>query len=176
MLEGGRHIDENTGLIFPWYTKPFLDELIKWDLSDKVVFEFGMGDSSLWWAKKCKRLYGVESNKEWVGDGGVHNDKLLEFDNDWNPIDTLDPELYINAIFKCDCKLDIVIIDGLDREDCVEPAIKSLKKCGIIIYDNWMQSSVCVQSEKTQKRLLAFEHYIYQQPGHDDWKTAYFII
>ena len=44
----------------------------------------------------------------------------------------------------------------------------------MIIYDNWMQPSVMVQSEKTQQRLLAFRHEIYQQPGHDDWKTALF--
>lgn len=184
-VEGWRHINEETGELYPWYVKPALELLDSMDLKDKIVYEYGVGDSSLWWAKRCKKLYGVESNPYWanivnkkIGDIATIrcNPNFIKYTEDFKAIDTKDPELYINDILKHKVKFDIVIIDGLDREECVEPAISCMKSNSVLIYDNWMQPSVTVQSEETQKRLLAYEHKIFSQEGHDDWKTAIFYI
>jgi hypothetical protein len=55
----GRRYDSVTGEIQPWYTHLALDEIQKWDLHDKVVLEWGGGFSSLWWAKRCLRLFTI---------------------------------------------------------------------------------------------------------------------
>jgi predicted O-methyltransferase YrrM len=173
----------NDGEYYPWYTHPTLEMLDTLDLSDKIVFEFGVGDSSIWWGRRCKKLYGVEYTKQWVDHVNEnvkatieHNQNFIKYTPDWQPIDLDNPDNYVHSISKHGIKFDIIIIDGGDREECVEPALANIKEGGMIIFDNWMQPSVCVQSGKIQERLLAFKHDIYHQPGHPDWKTAVFYI
>jgi predicted O-methyltransferase YrrM len=157
-----QHIDPETGLLFPWYVKSFLDELATWDLKGKIVFEYGCGASTLWWRKKAKSVYSMDENKEYAeAVTGVH---LAA-----NPVD------YVNWIYETPSP-DIVVIDGERlREECVQPALACLRQGGKLIYDNWMQPSVEVQSEETQKILLSLPHFIYKQYGHPDWQTAVFI-
>jgi SAM-dependent methyltransferase len=161
-------IDPSTGLVFPWYTKSFLDELVTWDLKDKVVFEYGCGASSLWWAAKCKKLYGVENNKEYFGTVAYHIGDIARISHE------MEEERYINSIRQWGIQFDIVIVDGGWRDESIPTVLEHLKPGGKIIYDNWMQPSVCCQTEEVQRTLLAFPHGIFKQEGHPDWQTAYF--
>lgn len=151
-------------IIMPWYTKPALDEIVTWDLKDKIVFEYGCGASSLWWDKKCSQLYGVEYNTEYFQ---VVSDKLPRAIIYWFQ----DEEKYVNLPKRLKLQLDIIIIDGSFRDACVPIALECLKPGGKLIFDNWMQQSVELQSEETQRLLLALPHTIYKQPGHPDWQT-----
>lgn len=168
--------DSTNGLVLPWYTKSFLDELVTWDLSDKVVFEYGAGASTLWWAAKCRKLYGVESNRDYhaavtdaMGDNAVI---MLPNDLSWNA--------YVNAIRHPCETFDIIIIDSEPiawRDDCVKPALDCLKPGGKLIIDNWMQNSVgWMPSEETQQLLSVYPVKIYKQEGHPDWATAVWTI
>lgn len=148
--------DEN-GMIMPWYTKPALDEIVTWDLKDKVVFEYGCGASTLWWRSRAKAVYSVDEDREYAEATGAYLAK--------SPVD------YLHYIYEFH-PLDIVIIDGERlRQECIEHALKCLKPGGVLIYDNWMQPEVEVQTEETQKLLLSLPHAIYKQPGHPDWQT-----
>lgn len=157
-----QHKDESLGgILFPWYTKSFLDELVTWDLSDKAVLEIGLGASSLWWHRKCKQLYGCDNNPEYVfalndiiGNGAVlhvlyERQHFVQFIEDYG-------------------RVDIIIIDGEPiawRDVCVKPG-------GRLIIDNWMQESVgWLPSEETKALVTALPHAIYPQVGHPDWKT-----
>jgi len=166
-----QHRDPETGLVFPWYTKSFLDELVTWDLSDKVVFEYGAGASTLWWAKKCKRVFGVESNDEYseavnreLGFPAIKFEALGDF--------------YVKNVFYCHVEYDIIIIDGEPiewRDACVQPALDCLKTGGKLIIDNWNQPSVgWMPSEETQRIVSQYPVQVYAQEGHPDWKTAMF--
>lgn len=169
-----QHRDPSTGLVFPWYTKSFLDELVTWDLSDKAVFEYGAGASTLWWLKKCQVVYGAESNREWFmkvvnatkGGGCI---TLLE-----------DKENYIAGAKQYVRLYDIIVIDGEPiawRDDCVPYALAYLKPGGKLIIDNWLQPSVgWLPSEETQQILSKYPVQVYAQEGHPDWKTAVFTI
>lgn len=157
--------DETNGLIFPWYTKPFLDELKTWELEDKIVWEYGIGTSSIWWANKCFKLYGVDSDPNWFGSvfnnvGQIANIVLRE-----------DPERYVNAIYDHNFKFDIIVIDGIERDECVKPAIDRLKEDGVLIIDNWDQPSVWMPNEHSKNLLKDFECTIFKQPDHYDWQT-----
>ena len=168
-----QHRDPETGLVLPWYTKSFLDELVTWELSDKVVFEYGAGASTLWWARKCQAVYTVESDEQFceavrakVGATGIYF--------------ACTKETYLKFITKPGIKFDIIIIDGEPiawRDDCVKPALDCLKPGGKLIIDNWMQESVgWMPSEETQQLLSQYPVKDYPQEGHPDWKTAVFTI
>lgn len=153
-------IDPETGLIFPWYVKSFLDELATWNLEEKKVLEIGGGSSTLWWNKKANKVLTLESNEEYILELLKHGCDVQFFN--------------IHALKNCSKDFDIVIIDGIDRDECVVPALDCLKAGGILIFDNWMQPSVELQTEETQRILTALEHKIFKQDGHEDWQTAIF--
>ena len=165
-----QHRDPETGLIFPWYTKSFLDELVTWELKDKVVFEYGAGASTIWWNKKAKHVFTVESNEPYFEALIKHvgNDSAMMY----TPLQ----DVYTNYIYgPHGTKFDIIIIDGEPiqwRDACVQPALDCLKPSGKLIIDNWMQPSVgWMPSEETQRLVASLPHVIYSQDGHPDWKT-----
>lgn len=170
-----QHRDES-GMVLPWYTKSFLDELVTWDLKDKVVFEYGCGASSLWWNKKCKKLYGVESNADY---------HAAVVEATWPKALIILPyednvQGYANSIKICCEQFDIIIIDGEPiqwRDACVQSAIDRIVPGGKLIIDNWMQPSVgWIPSEETQQLLSQYPVQIYKQEGHPDWSTAVWTI
>lgn len=170
LVEGWRFINEETGEYYPWYTQSFLEELQIWDLSEKIVWEWGCGDSSSWWAKRCKKLYGVDSSEEWVNHV---NSKVGDIANVYF---ISDPSEYVSLIYKQGIKFDIIVIDGIQRDECVVPAIDCIKNNGVLIIDNYLQPSVHVAREEVQNILSQYEHTIYKQEGHYDWQTAIFKI
>lgn len=171
-----QHRDPSNGLVFPWYTKSFLDELVTWDLDEKVVFEYGAGASTLWWAKKCHKLYGVESNADYHATvtEALGNKAVIMLPNSPHR------NSYVNALKYCREQFDIIIIDGEPiawRDDCVKPALDCLKSGGKLIIDNWLQPSVgWMPSEETQQLLSQYPVKVHRQEGHPDWATAIWAI
>lgn len=161
--EGGQRRDES-GMVMPWYTHPALDEILTWNLSRKYVFEYGVGQSTIWWAKHCDWLYGVDSNPEWVKamhDQVISNSMIACIPNE---------DIYVWSVqnFK---KIDIVVVDGDYRDRCVLQAISALKPGGKLIVDNWDQPSVWVPEDATRKAVTQLQFTIYKQPDHYDWQT-----
>ncbi|GAG14191.1 unnamed protein product, partial [marine sediment metagenome] len=67
----------------PWYTYPAIEYLKQFDLTDKTTFEWGSGNSSLFWARKAKEIVSIESNKEWlniVNKSKLSNQKMFLFE------------------------------------------------------------------------------------------------
>lgn len=163
--------DESNGLVLPYYTRPCLDWLQSIDLKDKTVFEYGLGASTIWYADKCKRVYGVEHNFDWflaVTKETVPNKFCALADI---------PFQYMKSIASWGEVFDIIVVDGLYRDECILISLSFLKKGGYLIVDNWNQPSAdYIPSDRVQSILsLEFNHSdIYNQPGHEDWKTAVF--
>lgn len=114
----------------PWYTYPAIEYLKQLDISDKNVFEFGSGNSSLFWAVKGKEVISVEHNNEWceiVSKNKLSNQQIVLFEKKQD---------YISYIVKLNRKFDIIIIDGKYRLECATNAIKCFKEGGMIILDN----------------------------------------
>lgn len=162
--EGGQRRDDS-GMVMPWYTHPALDEILTWDLSRKRVFEYGVGQSTLWWADNCIWVYGVDTNKDWVNaihDAVISNSHVACIGME---------DIYVTSIhaFK---PVDIAIVDGDYRDQCIRQAIAALKPGGKLIIDNWLQPSVdWMPSEETIRIVTQMQHTIYPQEGHPDWKT-----
>lgn len=69
-----RTIDEKVcidkdGNPIPWYTYPAIEYLSQFDYGDKKVFEFGCGNSSLFWAVRAQEVISIEDNPSWFENG-----------------------------------------------------------------------------------------------------------
>lgn len=114
----------------PWYTYPAIEYLIQFEFKDKRVFEYGCGNSSLFWASRAQSVTSVESDKEWfeiVETKQLKNQELL--------FRTTQAE-YVQAIEEKNEDYDAIIIDGKWRYYCAVNAVDKLKDDGFIILDN----------------------------------------
>lgn len=126
----------------PWYTYPAIEQLRLWDFKDCEVLEYGSGNSTKWWAARCKTVTSIENSKLWyetVLKNKPDNCQLIlsEIDND--VVDPEQIENYIEVVDKLDM-FDIIIVDGFSkagtRKKCVEKALTHLKPGGLLIVDN----------------------------------------
>lgn len=116
----------------PWITYPaisFLQNRIRPDMS---VFEYGSGNSTLWWASKVTKVVACEHDPAWfervkaVIPSNVELSFVdLEYDGE-----------YCRKITEFKDTFDIVIIDGRDRERCAKNCLPALKGSGVIVWDN----------------------------------------
>lgn len=119
------------GNAIPWLTYPTID-LLSNRIHEKMrVFEYGCGNSTLWWAIHVRDVYSVEHNLEWFDKIKKTipknvNLKYIRLDYGGN---------YCNAISEHGL-FDIIVIDGRDRVNCLKISIKSLAEDGILILDN----------------------------------------
>jgi len=114
----------------PWYTYPAIEYIKQLDFSDKTVFEYGSGNSTIFWAVRCKKLVSVEDNQQW------YNKVIAKLPENVEYFLFKDKEEYINSIDRYDQKFDIVVIDGRHRYECAIKALQNLKSEGLIILDN----------------------------------------
>lgn len=171
-------MDEELGVLFPWYTKSFLDELKTWDLYNKYVFEFGVGHSSVWYASRGARVFGVDDDIAWVD--RIHEKLKYNRPRLTRHVSFAgDQQQYVQALKDLPIWFSIIVVDGARtawRDDCIAAAVEYIAHNGILIVDNWLQQSVWVASQETQELLSKYECHIFKQDGHPDWKTAYWII
>lgn len=114
----------------PWYTYPCISFLETVDFSNKVVFEFGSGNSTKWWANNAKSVVSVEHNSSWF------NSIKDEMPKNVTYILKEKMKSYINSIELYDNKFDVIIVDGEWRLECIAIATSKLAKDGILILDN----------------------------------------
>ena len=136
---------DRDGNPIPWYTYPAIEYLSQFDYSDKKIFEFGCGNSSLFWAERALKVTSVEDNLQWFEKWKKEfcHPHLFVIWRD-------EGEIYENAILETDEKQDVIIIDGKRRFQCAETAIKRLNKGGMIILDD---SDRINTSEEYQKAV-----------------------
>ena len=159
-----RSIDEKicadkNGNPIPWYTYPAIEYLSQFDYSEKRVFEYGCGSSSLFWAERAKKVVSIEDDPEWFA-------KWRETFN--HPNLTVcrrdEGEAYFNAIFESSEACDVIVIDGKCRADCAAAAIRKLAPGGMIILDdsdrvNTSQEYVRAVGELRSANLLQVDFY-----------------
>lgn len=128
------------GSPLPWYTYPAIDYLEQLDLSALSVFEFGSGNSTRYWARRCKTLVSVEDNREWYDKVKPTLPANVEYRFEQGS------EEYAGAIQRFPHKFDIIAIDGNYRLECARVALRHLSPGGFIILDNsdWHERSAAV--------------------------------
>ena len=119
-------LDKNNNPI-PWMTYSFIDFIKERLNKELTVFEFGSGNSTLFFSERVKHVTAVEHNKEWYENIKSRMPKNVS-------LFLKDPsEEYNKSVVG---SFDIVIVDGINRNECIENSIKSLTSSGIIILDD----------------------------------------
>jgi hypothetical protein len=121
----------------PWMTYPFIDFISDRLSPDMEIFEYGSGNSALWFAAKVKWVDSIEHDEKWykiMNQKMPNNVNLYHIKLDYGGEYSMVP-LTLNK------KYHIIIIDGRDRVNCIKNSIKCLKPEGIIVLDD---------SERTQ--------------------------
>jgi hypothetical protein len=131
-----RTIDEKVcvdkdGNPIPWYTYPAIEYLSQFDYSQKEIFEYGCGNSSMFWAERAKQVTSIEDNPKWF-EKWQQEFSHAHLDIRWRD----EGEIYENAIFEDNKKYDVIVVDGKRRAECAEAAIKGLAQGGMIILDD----------------------------------------
>jgi hypothetical protein len=114
----------------PWYTYPAIEYLRNIDFTDKIVFEYGSGNSSLFWADRVKKIVSVEDNTDWFNK--INSPQKTNFELLLRPT----KEAYVQAIHKYNDVYDIVIIDGNHRPECARQLKNRVQGNGMVILDN----------------------------------------
>ena len=126
-------VDEN-GEVNPWLAMSVIELLKEKVTKDHRVFEWGAGNSTLFWSHRAKSVVSVEIDKTWceLVQERVGANATVKY------VDYIDnPQDYNRAILEEEELFDIILIDGLyDRDLCAEAAVERIKENGIIIVDN----------------------------------------
>lgn len=116
----------------PWFNYPAIYFLEQFDIQSKNVFEWGCGNSTLYWAQRCHSITSVESDKKWFE---KIQDRSKKYKNA-KIVYAKNKKDYIGEIFNQKRKFDIVVIDGLYRTEILKTTLNKVKKDGMIILDN----------------------------------------
>jgi precorrin-6B methylase 2 len=123
---------DREGEPIPWITYPCLNFLEERVRKEFVVFEYGSGNSTLWWAKRTNEVISCEHDPDWharvlprIPSNVQLNHVRLEYGGD-----------YAKVIGKHSKRFDVIFIDGRDRVNCVLNSLEALKPDGVLILDN----------------------------------------
>jgi precorrin-6B methylase 2 len=129
----------------PWLTYPFVDFIAPRLNKSHEIFEFGGGNSTLFWSNLVGSVDAIDHDKKWVEMISKQlptNGKIVyvEVENihytelAFQPIGKVNT---YNQWLKNNAKrYDIIIVDGVDRNNCILNAVNALKEGGIIVIDN----------------------------------------
>ena len=123
----------------PWYTYSSIEYLNNLDLNNVNIFEYGSGNSSIYFLNKGALVTSVEDDLDWFK-------KIKNKMEGHNLIFEENQKEYISKVSTK--KFDIVVIDGSYRFECAEYTISEIKSNKIspqlIIFDNsdWYENSI----------------------------------
>ena len=150
----------------PWFTYPAIEYFRQLDLSGKVMLEWGAGNSSLFFSKRVKQLYSIEHNKDWYETTKgyrIENQTLI-----------LAEENYAKVAIDTDITFDVILIDGIEREECSKVAINLLNEGGLIILDNSDRHPDVAEFFR-QKGLIEVDFHGLGPINNYTWTTSIFM-
>ena len=131
----------------PWYTYPAIEYLKQLDFAGRSVFEYGSGNSTLFWASVAARVVSVEDDEKWHAVVAERLPRHCEL--------TLETDVaaYAAVIERYAERFDVIVVDGAARGNtrlnCSRFALRQLREGGMIILDNsdWLPESARVLRE-----------------------------
>lgn len=120
------------GSPLPWMNSSvisFLDQRLSPSLT---LFEYGSGFSTAYYASKVKHVTSIEHDQSWF----EHGQKARPDNVNLIHISLDNPEAYCRAIENVGNHYDIVVVDGRERERCLQASLNSITPEGVIILDD----------------------------------------
>lgn len=122
---------DQSGNPLPWFSYPMVSFLEKRIQPHFTVFEFGTGNSTLWWSNKVTRIFSCEHDRGWyntIKKAAPSNVTLIYIESPDND--------YVRSLENFSEKFEIIIVDGEQRVECAKHAIQFLTSDGVIIFDD----------------------------------------
>jgi predicted O-methyltransferase YrrM len=116
----------------PWFTYPAIEFLARAVPSDIRLFEFGSGQSTLWWAARVAKVTSVEHDPDWAE---AMRERVPE-NVDYHQIPLEDGPRYANAARYSPHRFSVIVIDGRERARCTRRSLPALAKNGVFVWDN----------------------------------------
>lgn len=116
----------------PWVTYSFIDFITDRIQKSQYVFEFGSGNSTIFYAKRTKKVVSVEHDKDWfekIKSSVPSNSELVFSDLEYGGKYSKIPLGYSH-------KFDLIIVDGRDRVNCCKNCLEALTETGVVILDD----------------------------------------
>jgi len=117
----------------PWITPEsvrLLENLLK---KDDIFLEFGSGQSTQWFAKRVGQITSIESDAKWYQKVSLD---LKNYQN-FTYIFADNQKDYLAIFDKIGSEsIDICLVDGFYRLDCLLKVVDKIKKGGLLILDN----------------------------------------
>jgi hypothetical protein len=159
-------VDES-GYPTPWYTYPATEYLSHLDFTKMTIFEYGSGNSTLWWSQRAENILSVEDDENW-------------FEKIKNPLQKKGTQYllktnkleYIEAAYNSN---DVFIIDGQFRRECAEHVAKVGGAAAMIILDNsdWYPSTV--EFLRNSLNWVQVDFHGFGPINNYTWTTSIFI-
>ena len=128
---------DKEGNPIPWFSYSAISFINDRLTNEMTVFEFGSGNSTLWFSKRVKNVVSIEHDVNWYN----KIKKIMPENVNLSHCNLKYNDEYCRAAANQHSKFDIIIIDGRDRNNCVLNSIDSLADDGIIIFDNMQRKS-----------------------------------
>ena len=117
------------GKPLPWYTYPAIHFLETRSLANLDVLEFGMGNSTLWWAAHARTVVTCESDAGWFGKISPAMPA-----NVTARLHAADSPEYVSAAQGL--QFDVLVLDGRRRVECLKHSLPGLRSNGVVVWDN----------------------------------------
>lgn len=137
---------DKEGNPLPWLTYPFISFIEPRLNKNMTIFEYGCGNSTIWFANRVSYIHSLENEKTWfemIGTKLPRNAKVsleeIDISKGYSAMTFLscaDESSYSKFISTTGELYDIILIDGVYRSNSIVNSINSLKEGGIIIVDN----------------------------------------
>jgi len=116
----------------PWNTYPFI-KFIEPRLKDHFnIFEYGCGNSTIWYSQRVKSITSVENDKDWYERIKISlpvNARVVYRELQYGGN-------YCKEVLNYTEQFNIIIIDGRDRVNSVKNSVHKLTEDGVFIFDN----------------------------------------
>ncbi len=156
----------------PWLA-PAANEFLEGYLKPTdIMLEFGSGRSTLWFSKRVMHITSVEHNPEWfkkikdkIKDLSINNITYILHPKQDETIPASETN-YVNATHEFEpSSLDVVLVDGTYRAQCVLKSLPLLKPGGLLIIDN-VNRYLPSNSKVPNSRSIA------KGPIDDEWRQV----
>ncbi|MBX9592556.1 MAG: class I SAM-dependent methyltransferase [Hyphomonadaceae bacterium] len=160
---------DREGRPVPWITYSallFLRERINPEMD---IFEFGSGQSTLWWAQRVRSVKACEHDSAWVE--AIRARLPTNAEIIFRPVGNG----YAEAILNDNREYDIVVIDGRERVKCMRTCTAALKPGGVVIVDNSERAEYLEGMNTLRER--GFRELQFDGPGPvvaTMWRTSVF--
>lgn len=132
---------DGRGDAVPWYTYPAIEYLKQFDFSASSVFEYGSGNSTMFWGQRAARVVSVEDEEAW------YENVRQRVPANCTVVHEADLREYPHVINRFPDRFDIIVVDGpargFTRLKCARAAFERLAPGGLVILDNsdWLPES-----------------------------------